>query len=208
MRTFLLNRLYGQAISGLPLLGTPAETAARHLATPGSLTERADRMAQTHLALCTSTGFVCGLGGLLTLPITLPANVVGVALLQLHLGASVAFLGGRDVNDKQTRAEVVRCLLGPADEQPDRDEAQEVTDRAAVKIAERLVRVVAETAVGVATSATRSVLTARLPRRSLPLIGGVIGGTSDFRSTQRVIVCAYDAFLRSDDQPLDTPLLA
>lgn len=198
MRSLILRPLYGRALEGLPLLGTPAETAARYLTRPGTLLERADEMAGPHIALSASTGFLCGLGGFLTLPVTLPTNVAGVALLQLHLCASTAFLAGLDPGDHAVRDLSVACLTGE-DALASRDETQEVVDRSAVKIAERGIRLLAETAVGMAEaagrfSATRFV-TRRVPRRSLPLIGGMIGGMSDLYATRKVAAAAREAFL-------------
>lgn len=205
MRTLILRPFYKRAIDGLPVLGTPAETAARFLAGPGSLHERAEEMAGTHKLLCASTGFVCGLPGFLMLPITLPTNLAGVALLQLHLCAATAFMGGHDPSDDAIRDRSIACLISGTDAQhlEERDEAAEVLDRSAVKFAERGIRFLAEGAVGVATKATKwtakKVVTSRFPRRSLPLLGGVLGGASDAYSTDRVAEAARQTFL--DESP-------
>src|SRR5690606_8313379 len=114
-KSHLLKPLYNRALDGLPLLGTPAETAGRFLSGPGTLHERAEEMAGTYTLLCASTGFVCGLGGFLTLPITLPANLVGVATLQLHLCAATAFMGGHDPYDAAVRIRAIACLVGDTD---------------------------------------------------------------------------------------------
>jgi hypothetical protein len=198
MRSLLLRPLYGRALEGLPLLGTPAQTAGRYLVRPGKIVERADDMAAVHIALSASTGFVCGLGGFLTLPVTLPTNVAGVALLQLHLCASTAFLAGLDPKDASVRELSIACLTGETT-LASRDETQEVVDRSAVKVAERGIRLLAETAVSMAEaagrfSATRFV-TRRIPRRSLPLVGGMIGGMSDLYATRKVAAAAREAFL-------------
>lgn len=210
MKEAFLDPLYDVAIEGLPLLGTPDETASRFLARSGSLEARAESMSATHLALCASTGFVCGLGGFLTLPITLPANVAGVAIIQLHLCASTALLSGLDPRAPEVRSRCVACLTG-ATVEAERDVPQEVLDRSAVKIAERGVRLLAEAAVGLAELAgrlgARTVLARRLPRRSLPVVGGVIGGISDLYSTQKVAAAARAAFLPTVETPVDTPVL-
>jgi len=199
VRSIILKPLYGIALDGLPFLGTPAATAARFVGRPGSLHLRAEEMAQTHLALCTSTGFVCGLGGFLTLPITLPANVAGVALIQLHLCASTAFLGSHDPHAAQVRELAVQCLTGAIAPGPERDETQEVVDRSAVKIAERGLRLLAETALAATQAASKftagRLMARRIPRRSLPLVGGFIGGASDLYATQKVAAAAREAFL-------------
>jgi hypothetical protein len=199
VKSFLLRPLYARAVEGLPLLGSPIETAGRFMARPGTLAHRVDEMSQAHLALCTSTGFVCGLGGFITLPVTLPANVIGVALVQLHFCAATAFLAGEDLSDPDVRERCIRCVTGALTETDDRDEAQEIVDRSAVKIAERGLRFVAETALGAVDAAgrfaTRRFVFGKLPRRSLPIIGGFIGGASDLYATRRVIAAARAEFL-------------
>ena len=46
MRSHLLKPLYNRAADGLPILGTPAETAGRFLSGPGTLAERAEEMSK------------------------------------------------------------------------------------------------------------------------------------------------------------------
>lgn len=210
MRSHFLRLFYNRSVDGLPVLGTPAETAGRFLSGPGTLTERAEEMSKTHTMLCASTGFVCGLPGFLMLPITLPTNLAGVALIQLHLVAATAFMGGHDPHDPAVRERAIGCLLGRGTEEPtEENEAVEVIDRSAVKLAERGIRFLAESTVGLAARASRwgvtKVVTRQFPRRSLPLVGGVLGGASDAYSTGKVAEAARQAFL--DDAPL-LPLIA
>jgi len=208
MKTLLLKPLYDRALDGLPVLGTPAETAGRFLAGPGTLHERAEQMAGTHTLLCASTGFVCGLPGFLMLPVTLPTNLAGVAVLQLHLCAATAFMGNHDPRDEVVRDRCIACLIGGTDAEhlEERDEAVEVLDRSAVKLAERGIRFIAEGAVGLATQATKwtakKVVTSRLPRRSLPILGGVLGGASDAYSTGHVAEAARRTFLDTSPDAL------
>ena len=62
--------------------------------------------------MATTTGFVTGLGGGLTLPITLSANLVGVLATQLRMITGIACLGGYDVHDNQVRTMCYVCLCG------------------------------------------------------------------------------------------------
>ena len=138
MKTFFLNQLYPKAVDGLPLLGTPEETAAAWRARPGDRRERAAAMIRPHIALAGTTGFVTGLGGWLTMPITVPADLTGVALLQLHMAASCAALAGRDLRAPATRDDVVECLLKT--DAGENTEEEEAVERVGVKLAERGLR--------------------------------------------------------------------
>ena len=199
MKSTLLKPLYSQAVRGLPIIGTPTDVAERYADRGTSLHERADALASLYTGLCASTGFVCGLGGFLTLPITLPTNLAGVAMLQLHMTAAIAVLGGRNPDDAPTRDRCIDCLLGTYEDGAERDETQEVVDRSAVKVAERGIRFLAEQSLRLASSGgkwvAKRVVTSRLPRRGLPLLGGVIGGASDAFSTRTVTDAAKHTFL-------------
>ena len=62
--------------------------------------------------MATTTGFVTGLGGGLTLPISLPASIFGVLATQLRMITGIACLGGYDVHDNQVRTMCYVCLCG------------------------------------------------------------------------------------------------
>ena len=46
------------------------------------------------VAKCTTSGFVTGLGGLITLPVAIPANVSSVMYVQMRMIACLAYMGG------------------------------------------------------------------------------------------------------------------
>jgi hypothetical protein len=195
MRASVLEPLYDQVLDGFPFLGTPADSAQRF----GRASANGDDLVAWYVGLSGATGFVCGLPGLLMTPVTLPANVVGVAMLQLHLAAALAVRGGHDVHARAVRARCIHCLL----EKPEgasSTEEEEVAGRVGIKMVERGLRLVADAAT---TMAARSALRAagrhamrRLSQRGLPLVGGLIGGLSDGYATAYVGQRAQRAFLR------------
>ncbi|NNF56954.1 MAG: EcsC family protein [Rhodothermaceae bacterium] len=193
MKTYILNQLYPKAIEGLPTLGTPGETAAPYRRRRGPLRDRAERMTQRHIALAGGTGFVTGLGGWLTMPITLPADLAGVALLQLHMAASCAVLAGHaDLTDEATRDTVVACLLKT--NAHINTEEEEAVSRVGVKLAERGVRfLVKQTGTWIASTAGKRLIARRFAR-GIPLVGGVIGATSDAYNTRIVAGHTLDTF--------------
>lgn len=58
-----------------------------------------------------ATGFVSGLGGVLASAVTLPANLVGLTILQVRLAATIAHIHGYDVDDDRVRLAVLASLL-------------------------------------------------------------------------------------------------
>ncbi len=204
VRRFVLDRLYPLALNGLPVLGTPQTLAADTAAVPGTLDDHVDAVVRRHLALSGATGFVGGLGGWLTLPVALPVNLAGVALVQLHMAATIAALAGRDPASPAVREAVLGCLVGvlPADDERSAD--AEAVDRVGLKLAERGVRFVVQTAVGAATWGAKKVASRTARRtvlRGVPLVGGLIGGATDAYVTWQVARAARDAFIGGIPEP-------
>lgn len=65
-----------------------------------------------HTGLAGVQGFVTNLGGVATIAVTVPANVVGVTLVQCRLVAGVAYLRGYDLEDPRVRNAILACMLG------------------------------------------------------------------------------------------------
>lgn len=198
VRRFVLDRLYPIALDGLPVLGTPQELAAETAMVPGTLDDHVDMVVRRHLAITGATGFVGGLGGWLTLPVALPVNLAGVALVQLHMAATIAVLAGRDPSTPAVRDTVLRCLVGvlPADDERTAD--AEAVDRVGLKLAERGVRFVVQAAMGAASWGAQKVATSTARRtvlRGVPFVGGLIGGATDAYVTWQVARAARDAFI-------------
>lgn len=194
MRKRMVNQLYGQALRDFPGLGTPTEAAQRTLAKAPSPRGAADRLRRRYTLYCGMTGFVCGLPGYAAVPVTVPTNVAGVLLLQLHMCAAISVLAGLDPEDEEVRRWVVACVLDTTeDEDDDRTASGGLTGflkRVGVKVGERAVRFTSEQALR--WVGRRS--------RSLPLVGGVIGGYSDVHSTRRIGREATERFLSSQSQ--------
>jgi hypothetical protein len=111
----MLRGIIEFAINGAgSFLGARAVAAKR-------LAESADREAAIgalvtqHIALASAQGFVTSVGGLVTLPVGLPANIAGLAVLHTRMIAAIAHLRGYDVEDRRVRAALTLTLLGEAE---------------------------------------------------------------------------------------------
>ena len=100
-------------IRGVGPLSTAVQTAEEHLITAGGDREEAvQRLIATHVRLAAATGFVTGLGGFITMPISLPANVLGFYLVATRMTAAIASLRGYDIKQQQIRSAVLLTLVG------------------------------------------------------------------------------------------------
>lgn len=104
------------AIAGTGPLPGAAFAADRHLAENGGDLDRAVHdVIEGHLRMAGLQGFVTNLGGLVTMAVTVPANVAGLALIQSRMVAGIAHLHGYDLDDPRTRTAVLTSLLGEED---------------------------------------------------------------------------------------------
>lgn len=195
MKSKLLRPFYDKAIQGLPVLGTPADVAARFGGRDGWQDADGDRIVALYTSLSGATGFVLGLPGFLLMPVTLPADMAGAALLQLHMSATFAHLAGRDLHAPETRDACIDCLLEKITSKGKNSEEEEVASRTSVKLLERGVRYVLSKSAKMAGKAARNYALRRIGARRLPVVGGLLGAGSNAYVTAHVGRCAQEKFL-------------
>lgn len=188
------------AIDGFSRYPGAVQTGERRLAAAGGDVDKAiHTVIETHVRMAGVQGFVTNIGGLATWAVTIPANVAGLALLQCHMVATIAYLRGYDLDDARVRNAVLACLLGEEGVEelvrkgrlpsspmaiataPAHD--PELDQRTAVEVTQELIAKIGGKRV--ATSVGRRV----------PLVGGGVGAVSDGYSTWRVGRFADQALL-------------
>jgi EcsC protein family len=102
-----------RAVDGFgPLPGAAAAADKRLAEHDGDVDKAVRSLIDSHVRLAGAEGFLTNIGGLVTMAITLPVNVSGLALLQCHLVAGIAHLRGYDLDDPKVRNAVLACMLG------------------------------------------------------------------------------------------------
>lgn len=71
-------------------------------------------MIKNQIIKCTTSGFLTGFGGFITLPVTLPANITSVLYVQMRMIACAAYMAGFDLKSDETQTFVYACLVGVA----------------------------------------------------------------------------------------------
>lgn len=69
-------------------------------------------MIKNQIMKCTTSGFLSGSGGIITLPVALPANITSVLYVQMRMIACTAYLAGFKLSSDQTQTLVYACLAG------------------------------------------------------------------------------------------------
>ena len=109
----ILDKCYASALRGLPTSESADILAQSYLSkNNGDVQKSANKLINAQVAKCATTGFVTGLGGLITLPIAIPADVAGNLYVQIRMIASLAVLGGYNPYDDSVKTMVYMTLVG------------------------------------------------------------------------------------------------
>src|SRR3954452_20444116 len=102
-----------RAVDGVGPLPPAAEAADAQLAEQhGDVEKAVHEVIENHLRYAGVQGFVTNLGGLVTAPLAIPANISGLALIQCREVAGIARLRGYALSDQRVRTALVACILG------------------------------------------------------------------------------------------------
>ena len=185
IRTFL-----DRAIDGTNQWPGAKVVANRQLENTGSVDEAVSQIIEQHLRLAGLQGFVTSLGGIVFLPVTLPANLAGLFLLQLRMSAAIAHLRGLDIDQPAVRLAALACMLGPDELEelirvgalPGRPREIAQSRDLEVSDAEELIKQVASS---LAARVAGKRVTVAVARR-IPGLGGVVGGGVDAVGTYKI----------------------
>ncbi|MBO9522754.1 MAG: EcsC family protein [Nocardioidaceae bacterium] len=102
-----------QAITGVGPLPSAAAAAEKQLEQNHGHRNRAIHdVIENHVRYAGVQGFLTNLGGLVTMAVTVPANIAGLALLQCRMVAGILHLRGYDLDDPRARDAILASLLG------------------------------------------------------------------------------------------------
>lgn len=180
-----------KAIDGIGPLRSAAASADTKLVDAGGDVEKAiAALLKSHASLAGVQGFVTNLGGLTTVAVAVPANIVGVTMVQCHLAAGIAHLRGYDLEDPRVRNAILACLLGEdavkslvkKHRLPTTPMALATSPAHDPVLDDTLSKEVTAELVG-RTAGRRAVT---LIGRRVPFLGGAVGGSSDAWATWQI----------------------
>lgn len=179
----LLRQIMDFGIDGNDTFPGAKAAAARKLQDRGDRESAIDSIINQHIGLASAQGFVTSLGGLFTLPIGLPANIAGLAVLSVRMVAALAHLRGYDVTDRRVRTAVSLAMLGEDEVRRLVADGKLPTTPLAVATAPMfdpdLERAISERVAGSLTGRLGGKHVAMLALRGIPLIGGGVGAAVD-----------------------------
>ena len=166
-----------------------------------------DRIITESIAKAGLTGFTTGLGGLATLPISVPAGIGGNFMLNARMVGSIAHLRGYDLRDPRVMTMMQLIVAGMKVEKILKEFGlslgRQVAQRAVMRGAWMSIRAIPGYLIdGVGVRAGYLLVVrygtskgAALLYKSLPLVGGVVSGTLDGAFTKAVGAAAKKAFV-------------
>ncbi len=198
----LLDSLYSKCIQGIPMISSPIEKMADdYLQHNATVEDAAKDMIHKQVIKCTTSGFITNLGGVITLPVTIPANVGSVMYVQMRMIACAAYMAGYDVHTDQVQTLVYACLAGVS--------VMEVAKKAGIKIGQKGLENLIDKIPGKVLIAINQKVGFRMLTKFgetgainigkvIPVVGGVIGGGFDFIDTKFIGNRAYNQFIKGN----------
>lgn len=198
----LLDKLYDQSMHGIARVSPPVEELANnYLEKSNDATTAAKKFINYQIAKCTTSGFVTGLGGLITLPVAIPANVGSVMYVQMRMIACLAYMGGYDTDSDQVQTLVYACLAGISIDQ--------ILKQAGIQFGNKFVMAMVKKIPGEVLTKINQKVGFRFVTKfgtkgivnigkAVPVVGGMISGGFDFVETKAIANRAYKMFINGD----------
>lgn len=196
----VLDWAYEKTLNGVPGLDSADELAQKFMLQEGTLQQKADSLIRWQNAKAGTSGFITGIGGLMTLPVAIPANLASVLFIQIRMIAAIAHMGGYDLRDEKVKSLVYVCLAGNFA----KDVIQEAGIMIGTKFTARIIESISERSLLAINQRVGFRLLSKYGGRSainlgkaVPLIGGIIGGTVDLIATNLIGNTARNIFIGS-----------
>ena len=193
-----LDWSYDKAVNGVTGLDSAIDLARSYQEKNGSKIDQVNLLISGQNTKAATSGFISGLGGILTIPVLVPANIASVIFVQIRMIAAIAHMGGYDIRDDQVKTMIYACLTGNAAKKLLKDVSIEIGSKMAINA---IKGVSGKTLTAINRKVGFRLLTKFGEKgvinfgKTVPLLGGVIGGIFDFVTTKTVGNVARNAFI-------------
>lgn len=197
-----LDACYDKSLNGIKRVSPPVSQFAEDYLKKNPDPKKAARaMLKNQIAKCTTSGFVTGFGGAITLPVTIPANIGSVLYVQMRMIACTAYLAGYDLTSDQVQTFVYACLAGVSVNEA----VKQVGIRVGTKVATTAIkRIPGKTLTKINQKVGFRFITKFGEKgllnlgKMIPGVGAVINGGLDFAETKVIADRAYKMFFEGD----------
>ncbi|MDA3810264.1 MAG: EcsC family protein [Spirochaetaceae bacterium] len=193
-----LDFAYEKALNGIPGFDSASQMAENYLSKNENVNNAANTLITWQIAKTGTSGFLSGIGGIIARPVTIPANIASVLFVQLRMIAAIAYMGGYALDDDRVKSLVYLCLAGNG--------AIDIGKDVGILIGTKMTTQKIKGIVGKNMTAIKQKVGFRLLTKfgqtgalnlgkAVPLVGGLIGGTSDVVSTKAIGEITKKTFL-------------
>lgn len=197
-----LDFAYDKAVNGVAGMDSASEIAESYMKSGESKLDQANSLIRWQNTKAGTSGFLTGLGGIIVMPVTIPANLASVMYVQIRMIAAIAHLGGYNLKDDRVKALVYACLAGNAAKDILKDVGivvgRKLTENAIKKVSGETIKKINQW-VGFRLLTKFGEKGAINLGKAIPLIGGIVGATFDSVSTNIIGNVARDTFITKDD---------
>ena len=208
--TRLVQNVLDLGIDGKGFFHSAAHVADHALRTHPDREAAVEAIVRSHVRLGAASGFVTSIGGFITVPVALPANVLGFYLIATRMTAAVARARGHDIEQEAIRTAVLLTLVGAdADDLLRKAGVAAPTGALSNLAVQRLpgpAMMVVQKGIGFRLLAQVGTKTFSRLGRLIPVIGGAIGGALDAWMMRTVATSARREFPPS--APASAPALS
>ena len=198
----MLDTCYSKAVNGIPIVSPPIEELANEYLQKYPTKEKAVKaMLNNQIIKCSTSGFITGFGGFITMPVTIPANLSSVIYVQMRMIACCAYISGHKLDSDQTQTFVYACLAGVS--------VNAVVKQAGIRFGIKFAQTMVDKIPGkvltkinqkvgfrfITKAGTKGIVNLG---KAIPFVGSVVGGGLDFAETKIIANRAYNWFIEGD----------
>lgn len=196
-----MQKCYEMAKEGIPGTKSCSELAEGYLQKYSPIEAAAHKFVNVQVAKCTTSGFLTGIGGLITLPVAIPANLSSVLYVQMRMIMAIAYMAGYNLNDDEVQTLVYICLANLG--------VSNVLKQFGIKFGQKAAIAAIKKIPGKALIAINKRVAFRLFTKfgeqglinlgkTVPVVGGFVGGGFDYVDTRLIGKRAIRVFIEND----------
>ncbi len=198
----ILDSCYEKCLNGIPKVSpNVADMANDYLRKYETKELACQAMLKNQITKCTTSGFITGFGGIITMPVTLPANVTSVLYIQMRMVACTAYMAGFELDSDETQTFIYACLAGVA--------VNGLVKQAGIKFGVKFANGLIKKIPGKVLTKINQKVGFRLVTKFgtkgivnlgklLPGVGAAVGGGLDFVETKIIANRSYKWFFKHD----------
>lgn len=195
----VLDWAYEKSINGVPGFSDPIpEFAGSYLKGNGTLHEKVNSLIRWQIGKTSTSGFLTGLGGMITLPVSIPADISTGIYIHMRMISTIAYIGGYDIRDDKVKSLIYLCLVG--------ESVKDILKDAGIAIGGKLALSSLKSVSGKVLLKINRMVGFRLVTKFgekgtvnlvkiIPVAGGIIGAAVNAMSTNTIGNIARDTFI-------------